>query len=114
VTWGYRDSNPGLHDDNDRAAVPEHWVTTFGMSRALRFLYRWTRDRRDLDRQEKADMLGDLMIERQKWATACLVIREQEFPRARVTRGRPLVSGTTAAHGDGYPIESGAAWGWSW
>jgi hypothetical protein len=114
TTWDYRTENPGLHDDNDRAVIPEHWATTFGMSRALRFLYRWVRDNRQMNRDEKRDMLADLMIERQKWASACMVLRDQEFPRARATSGRPLIHGTVSGHGDGYPIESGASWGWSW
>jgi hypothetical protein len=114
LTWGYPD-DPGLHTDIHRAAVPERWVLTYGMSRALRFLYRHVRDDRRIPREEKVDLLGDLMIERQKWAQACMVLREHEFPRARVVYGEgALVSGTTSGGGDGYPIESGAAWGWSW
>jgi hypothetical protein len=111
--WGYPDV-PGLQGDDDQAAIPEHWVTTFGMSRALRFLYRLTSQDRTLDPNERRARLADLMVERQKWANACMVLRDREFPRARVVSGRPLVSGTSMGYGDGYPVESGARTGWSW
>lgn len=93
--WTYA-TTPGLHDENDRAAVPEHWVTAFAAVKALQFLERLTMQRRDVSRDERLDMVTEIRSRRATWTQAAKRIMLTEFPRPTQKRTPALLSGSLA------------------
>lgn len=91
ASWGYPDA-PGLAGDLWQAAVPERWVVTIGMVKALQELTKMAVARRDLDPEERKLVLADLAAQRAIWAAAARAIREREMPTAQATRSAPIVS----------------------
>lgn len=92
--WLYP-SSPGLQADDQRAAVPEHWVTTIGMVKGLQELrklnarekIRTARDRtmsldeRKLTLSALADQSDEIERNMASWAPAAKKIVMDEFPQ---------------------------------
>ena len=88
--WGYP-STPGLAGDLWQAAAPEHWVLAFSMVKALDYLMRLTRARRDLDKQEKSEYMAEILDRRRVWYRAARRIQIYELPRPPAVRSEPMV-----------------------
>lgn len=108
--WAFATDDPGLQDDDDRAAVPDHWVLAFGMVAALRFLERLVARRRDIDKDERADMLGEIRERLAQWSITAQRLRLTEFPRGEPRRSASLL-GTTLTRTDSTITDpTGSAW----
>jgi hypothetical protein len=97
ATWGTVDDNPGLHDENDRAAVPEGWVLAFSMIAALRFLERMVWHRNGVERQARLDAVAEIRERRAQWTASAARLRVLEFPRGPARPAASMVGGTTTS-----------------
>lgn len=117
ASWSYvtdADARPGLLGEAYRAAVPEHWVLAFGMVLALRFLERLALRRRDLERQERLDLVGEIRDRRAQWAATGLHLRLHEFPRPVSWQPSRAIGRTAGGgiveSGPGDPLWGDTAW----
>lgn len=79
-SWSYV-TTPGLLNDTYQAAVPEEWAVAFAMVKSLQYLTRLTMQSRQLDKDEKAATLADIMDRRRIWAAAAASIKRNEMPK---------------------------------
>jgi hypothetical protein len=89
--WTYA-AEPGLQDENDRGAAPEHWVVAFGMVKALQFLERMVL-RQGGDREARLDAVREIRDRKDTWDLTAKRIMLHEFPRAVARRTGSALAG---------------------
>jgi hypothetical protein len=96
ASWAYA-TTPGLQGDDWQAAAPEHWVLAFAMVKALDYLTRMTRQRRDMSKEDKADLMAELLDRRRQWYRAVRLIQIYELPTPPAVRSEPMVGVSSRA-----------------
>lgn len=80
TTWAYQ-TTPGLQNDSYQAAVPEDTVVAFAMVKALQAERRMLLMDRRIDKQERADRVGENGRRTLTWARAAARLKREQFPK---------------------------------
>jgi len=91
TNWFYP-TTPGLAGDDWQTAVPERWVITLGMVKALQQLDKMVRMRNGVNPDDRRMAIADIAERRAVWAAAARDIVHYEMPKALPQRAEPFMA----------------------